>query len=181
MRFDAWWYRSSQQRDWQSSFQPFPLKVRRDLMIHQLVYYSRNTVPGDGRAMLTNMREILSASQRNNSRDGITGFLIFDKTWFVQILEGERAMVTGTYNRIARDPRHTAAAIINVSDVEARLFPNWTMGGAMRTPEVQEIYLQHGFGGPLEPSRLKSKQIVDLALDLQAFEVAKRQNARLAS
>jgi hypothetical protein len=151
------------------------------LMIHQLVYYSRNTVQGDGRAMLTNMREILAISQRNNSRDGITGFLIFDKTWFVQILEGERAQVTETYNRIARDTRHSTATIMNVRDVQARLFPNWTMGGAMRTPEVQEVYLQHGFGGPLEPSRLKSDQIIRLALDLQAFEVDRRQGQRLAS
>lgn len=58
-------------------------------MIHQLVYYSRNTVPGGDRAMLTNLREIVSVSQRNNSRDGVTGFLIFDKTWFIQVLEGE--------------------------------------------------------------------------------------------
>lgn len=149
-------------------------------MIHQLVYYSRNTVPGGDRAMLTNMREILSASQRNNSRDGITGFLIFDTTWFVQILEGERAKVQQTYDRIARDPRHTAATILNVRDVPARHFPNWTMGGAMRTPEVQEVYLQHGVGGPLDPARLKSDQVVNLALDLQAFEVNRRQAQKLA-
>lgn len=150
-------------------------------MIHQLVYYSRNTVAGGDRAMLTNMREILSVSQRNNSRDGITGFLIFDKTWFVQILEGERATVTEAYARIARDTRHSAATIINVRDVPGRLFPNWTMGGAMRTLEVQEVYLQHGFGGPLEPARLKSNQVVSLALDLQAFEVSRRQGQKLAS
>ena len=150
-------------------------------MIHQLVYYSRNTVQGDGRAMLTNMREILAASQRNNSRDGITGFLIFDKTWFVQILEGDKAKVTETYTRIAPDPRHTTATIMNVRDVEDRLFPNWTMGGAMRTPEMQEVYLQHGIGSEMDPSRLKSAQIVALALDLQAFEQAKRQGQRLAS
>ena len=150
-------------------------------MIHQLVYYSRSTVPGGDRAMLTNMRDILSASQRNNGRDGITGFLIFDKTWFVQILEGERNKVTETYNRIARDPRHSAASIINLRDVTARLFPNWTMGGAMRTPEVQEIYLLHGFGSSLEPSRMKSDQVIRLALDLQAFEVDRRQGQRIAS
>ncbi|CAO4154393.1 BLUF domain-containing protein [Methylorubrum extorquens] len=150
-------------------------------MIHQLVYYSRNTVPESGRSMISNMREILSASQRNNGRDGITGFLIFDKTYFIQILEGERSRVTDTYNRIARDSRHSTATIINVRDVPARLFPNWTMGGAMRTPEVQEVYLQHGFGGTLQPNRLKSDQVISLALDLQAFEVSRRQEQKLAS
>jgi hypothetical protein len=151
------------------------------IVVHQLVYYSRNTVEGGDRAMLTNLREIVSTSQRNNSRDGITGFLIFDKTWFVQILEGEKLKVTDTYNRIARDSRHSSATIMNVRDVEARLFPNWTMGGAMRTPEAQEVYLQHGIGGAIEPTRLKSTQVIDLALDLQAFELSKRQGQRLTA
>lgn len=150
-------------------------------MIHQLVYYSRNTVPGGDRQMLTNLREIVSVSQRNNSRDGITGFLIFDKTWFVQILEGEKATVIQTYQRIERDQRHTTATILNVRDIQARSFPNWTMGGAMRTPEMEEVYLQHGIGGAIEPGRLKSTQVLALALDLQAFEQAKRAGQRLAS
>lgn len=150
-------------------------------MIHQLVYYSRNVVAGNDRAMLTNLREIVSASQRNNSRDGITGFLIFDKTWFVQILEGAQRQVSETYTRIARDPRHSSATIVDARNVVARSFPNWTMGGAMRTPEVEEVYLQHGIGSAIDPVRLKSAQVVNLALDLQAFDAAKRQAQRLAS
>ena len=151
------------------------------MKLHQLIYFSRNVVAGDDRALLQHLREIIRISQRNNQGAGITGYLIFDKTWFVQILEGERAKVLETYNRIARDTRHSAATIINVRDVQARLFPSWTMGGAMRTPEVQEVYLAHGFGGPLEPTRLKSDQIINLALDLQAFEVSRRQGQKIAS
>lgn len=150
-------------------------------MIHQLVYYSRNVVVGNDRAMLANLREIVSVSQRNNGRNGITGFLIFDKTFFVQILEGSKAQVSETYARIARDPRHGGATIVDARNVEARSFPEWTMGGAMRTPEVEEIYLQHGVGSAIDPNRLKSAQIVNLALDLQAFDAAKRQAQRLAS
>ena len=150
-------------------------------MIHQLIYYSRNTVPGGDRAMLTNLRDIVSASQRNNSRDGISGFLIFDKTWFIQILEGNLAQVNETYNRIARDPRHMGATITDARNASARAFPNWTMGGAMRTPEVEEVYLQHGIGSTIDPVRLKAAQIIALALDLQAFDQAKRQGMRLAS
>ncbi len=151
------------------------------VMIHQLIYVSRNTVSGGDRAMLTNLREIVSVSQRNNGRDGVTGFLLFDKTWFVQILEGEQAQVSATYTRIARDPRHAGTSVMDVRNVPRRAFPDWTMGGAMRTPEVEEIYLQHGIGSVIEPARLKGAQIVALALDLQAFEQAKRQNRRSAA
>lgn len=149
-------------------------------MIHQLVYFSRNTVPGDDRAMLTNLREILAVAQRNNVRDGITGFLIFDKTWFFQILEGERLKVTETYTRIARDTRHSGASIMNARDVTDRSFPDWSMGGAMRSVDVQEIYLQHGIGSSMDPSKLNSAKVLHLAMDLQAFDVAKRQGQRRA-
>lgn len=150
-------------------------------MIHQLFYYSRNVVAGNDRSMLMNLRDIVSASQRNNSRDGITGFLIFDKTWFIQVLEGDQAQVSSTYTRIARDPRHTSATILDARNVQGRSFPNWTMGGAMRTPEVEEIYLQHGIGSFIDPTRLTSGKVIALALDLQAFDAAKRQTQRLAS
>ena len=130
--------------------------------------------------MLTNLREILSAAQRNNVRDGITGFLIFDKTWFFQILEGERFKVTETYTRIARDTRHSGASIMNAGDVTERSFPDWSMGGAMRSVEVQEIYLQHGIGSNMDPSKLNSTKVLQLALDLQAFDTAKRQGQRRA-
>lgn len=143
-------------------------------MVYQLIYYSRNTVDGSDREMLTNLREILAKSQHNNSRDGITGYLIFDKTWFIQILEGDRDAVTTTYRRIATDPRHSSASILNTRDVKDRLFPNWTMAGALRTPEMQEVYLEHGIGGAIDPTRLTSDQVVRLALDLHQFEQSKR-------
>jgi hypothetical protein len=151
------------------------------MAIHQLVYFSRNRMQGDDRAQLTNLREILSVSQRNNARDGVTGYLIFDKAWFVQILEGERAMVTQTYTRIARDGRHGAATIMNTRDVAERAYPEWTMGGIMRSLDVQEIYLQHGIGGPLDPTRMKADAIFALALDLNGFERARRSAQRIAS
>lgn len=143
-------------------------------MLHQLMYYSKSTVKGGDREMLAQLRDIVSSAQRNNSRAGITGFLIFDKVWFVQVLEGDRSKVNDTYGRIALDRRHSGLNIVNVCDIAQRSFPNWTMGSALRTPDVQEIYLRHGIGGHLEPARIKSAAIMDLALDLQAFEQAKR-------
>jgi Sensors of blue-light using FAD len=143
-------------------------------MVHQLVYYSKSTCAGGDHALLVQLRDIVSAARRNNARAGITGFLIFDKTWFVQVLEGDRANVSEIYNKIMRDGRHSGLNIINVRDVEERSFPNWTMGSAVRSPEVQGVYLQHGISGQLDPIRLKSSQVIELALALQAFEEGRR-------
>ena len=130
--------------------------------------------------MLTNMREILSASQRNNSRDGITGFLIFDKTWFVQILEGERAQVTETYTRIAtghaaHEQQRSSTCAISRRGC-SRTGP-WVARCAR--PRSRRSICSTG-SDRTGPARLKSAQIVALALDLQAFEQAKRQSQRLA-
>ena len=143
-------------------------------MVTQLIYYSRNTTPGGDREMLAQLREILSKSQANNGRDNVTGYLIFDKTWFVQILEGERETVQATYNRIAGDSRHGAVTVLDLREVKSRQFPSWSMGGALRTLDVQEIFLEHGIGGPIDPTRLNAQKVVDLALDLCAFDESKR-------
>ncbi len=151
------------------------------MAIHQLVYYSRNAVSGDDRALLGQLREIVSVSQRNNQRDGITGYLIFDKTWFLQVLEGEHSAIFTTYRRIEKDSRHGTVTLMQTRPIPARQFPNWTMGGSMRSLEVQEIYLRHGIGGAIDPGKLKGATILELALDLQAHEAAKRAGVRVAS
>jgi hypothetical protein len=124
--------------------------------------------------LLAQLRDIVASAQHNNALAGITGFLIFDKTWFVQILEGARANVSEIYNKIARDKRHSGLNIIDVRNVDARSFPNWTMGSAVRSPEVQGVYLRHGIGGQLDPTQLRSDQVLKLAHDLQAFEETRR-------
>jgi hypothetical protein len=135
--------------------------------------------PGDDRATLTNMREILGPSQRNNKRDDITGFLIFDKTWFVQVLEGEKAKVKETYDSprsaTRRHCRHEHARHPDA------FLPDLSMGGALRSPEVQEIYLENGIGGDLDPAKLKGEQILQLALTFRLLEQAKRQGIKAAS
>ena len=56
-------------------------------MLTQLIYHS-HFVPGDYGALST-VRNIIQVSEINNGRDGITGFLIFDKSHFLPIREGE--------------------------------------------------------------------------------------------
>lgn len=149
--------------------------------MHQLVYYSRNAIQGTDRDQLAGMREILKVSDRNNRRDGITGSLIFDKVWFLQILEGELTDVEATYRRISADARHGDVTRMSTRPILQRQFPDWGMGGLIRTPEVQEIFLSHGIGGAIDPMKLSAASVVDLALDLKAHAESKRSEVRQAS
>jgi hypothetical protein len=135
----------------------------------QLVYYSQNLLKDDDKGQLKLLREILATAQRKNAETSITGYLIFDRAWFIQILEGDRAEVRAAYERIARDPRHTGVTLLDTKPIPARTFQSWSMGGAMRNLDQQEVFLSHGLAGQIDPSKLTSAKIVALARDLAAL------------
>lgn len=143
--------------------------------MYQLVYHSRFT--GTGGALGT-VREILTRSQNNNFHNNVTGFLIFDKISFVQVLEGERAAVEDTYARILGDTRHADITLVATREIDARDFPEWSMGGFLRDPEVQHIYTRHDVTEGLDASALTCAQVVALAKDLLAYDLG-RQRQRM--
>ena len=140
------------------------------MSVFQLIYCSRNAISSAYGSPLNEIRQILATSQRNNRRDGITGFLIYDKDWIVQILEGERSAVMTTYNRICRDRRHSDIAQVASNENQPRLFPDWAMGGIVRGPELQEVYLECGLDMTIDPRTLSSKQIINLAVRLHRHQ-----------
>ena len=147
----------------------------------QLVYYSRNQLKDDDKGQLRQLRDILSVAREKNTARGITGYLIFDQTWFVQILEGERAVVHEAYQRIATDPRHAGVTMVETREVTQRTFGEWSMGGAMRNLDQQEVFLSHGIGGAIEPAKLSGSKILALARDLRDLEVNRKATQRSAA
>ncbi len=150
------------------------------MKLHQLVYYSRNCMPGDDRQLLQELRSIITVSQRNNQRDGITGYLIFDKHYFLQILEGNRDTIFTTFKRIQGDSRHSTVTLMQTREIGARGFPQWTMGGSMRSPEKQEIFLRYGIADHIDATKLTAGTVLALAEDLQDFETAQKSALRKA-
>lgn len=73
---------------------------------------------------------LLAVSRRNNTRDGITGLLMYHDGSFLQVLEGVKDQVETCYNRINTDARHKLLVLMFRGDVEHRLFPDWSMGFA---------------------------------------------------
>src|SRR5215213_2841436 len=97
-------------------------------MLTRLIYHSENHLGASGSTMIAELNDILDVSNRNNERSGLTGALLFDTLWFVQILEGEREAVSATFRRIAADTRHDGVTLMDVRPVDKRLFGNWWMG-----------------------------------------------------
>ena len=71
---------------------------------------------------------ILAASRQHNQLRGITGFLLYHRGEFVQLLEGERDTVRQIYfDYIVRDPRHTNVNLCWDFEIEQRSFRDWSM------------------------------------------------------
>ncbi len=73
------------------------------------------------------LSEILDTSQRNNARNGLSGFLHVEAPNIVQFIEGPHTMLQATMDRIKQDPRHEGLQILDQGAFERRYFDGWTM------------------------------------------------------
>lgn len=135
-------------------------------MLTRLVYHSENHLGAADGKMIAELNAIMKASERNNQRDGITGALLFDTLWFVQILEGEREAVSNALRRILRDTRHDAVTIMETVAIPERQFAQWWMGLALLRGDQSALLARHGLTR-LDPRLMSGAQATGLALDLR--------------
>lgn len=90
----------------------------------QLIYVSRavDELPEE------ELDAILNSSVRHNKPQGVTGLLLYAKSSFMQVLEGDEAAVDETFGRIRGDRRHTDIYVLDRGPIEARSFDHWHMG-----------------------------------------------------
>lgn len=89
-----------------------------------IVYVSFSTVPFSD----AELDALLEKSRANNTRDGISGMLLYRDGDFLQVLEGPEDAVRATFHRISLDNRHGRVMVLDHSQVEERSFPDWSMG-----------------------------------------------------
>lgn len=133
--------------------------------LFQLVYTSIYRA-GRVDSELSALRSILSVSRRNNQAAGVTGFLIFDRDSFLQVLEGPREALDATMARIAQDDRHRDVSVLDTRPIGQRSFNAWTMGGCRRTPQQDPVFAAHGMAGGIDRSKADFRTVVALARDL---------------
>ncbi|MEP6494253.1 MAG: BLUF domain-containing protein [bacterium] len=71
---------------------------------------------------------ILADARRNNARLEVSGMLLYEDGAFFQILEGDRTVVEGLFDKIFSDPRHGRVTKIVLEPIANRSFAEWTMG-----------------------------------------------------
>lgn len=101
--------------------------------IERIIYESRAT---GSTSSLLNMAAILSVSQRNNDRDGLSGILAAHGDRYIQVVEGPSGAIDQLLGRLAVDRRHKEILIVDRRPIGTRLFGEWSMANARFTPEI---------------------------------------------
>ena len=137
----------------------------------RLIYVSTMTDACDTEAL----QDILSASKKNNAERGISGVLCYDPAFFMQCLEGPRDAVNEIYSRITSDERHKNITLLEYTEVDRRLFENWSMGFLRPNIFDKETLAKYTTTGRVNPHALKAEQARNFLLDL--VEQQRRQSA----
>ncbi len=106
--------------------------------VFHLIYISK----ANQNLSYSDIQNILTASKKNNARDGITGLLILRDDYFVQLLEGSEAAVKKILGTIIMDERNSSLKVLLETTSDERLFDGWEMAfvdGDLSNNSTQEL------------------------------------------
>ena len=126
--------------------------------LSQLLYVSRSV---DADRLIVG--RILSAARRHNQVDDVTGLLLFDGAHFLQLLEGDRTVISRLYNRIAVDPRHTDVVILGAGPTAERICPSWSMGYVDDHAVLADTVLRFSSSRDFDPFAMTASSALRLA------------------
>ncbi|NNM17616.1 MAG: BLUF domain-containing protein [Croceitalea sp.] len=88
-----------------------------------LVYRSRATANfGNNK-----IAEMLNKARVFNSKNGITGCLLYYNGQFIQYIEGNHLKVLSLFDKIKTDKRHNNVEILSHGKINSREFKDWSM------------------------------------------------------
>jgi hypothetical protein len=76
---------------------------------------------------LTTLVVLLMQARALNERHHVTGALVYGDGQFMQVMEGEEAVVKDLYTRVAKDARHYDVCTLAEGPIATRSFAQWSM------------------------------------------------------
>ena len=139
-------------------------------MLFRLAYYSTNLIKKTNGPRQSELRNIILSAGSNNRERGITGGLMFNREYFGQVLEGDRASVSDLFCRIAKDPRHRSVVIVEASAVETRRFDRWAMGLAEKSETAERLNSKFGLEHGFDPTQITASNFSNYIYEMVSLE-----------
>ena len=100
------------------------------MSVHQIVYCSKNRIPGSAGEVAIEIDAILRTARSRNERAGVSGALLFSGAAFAQVLEGPLAAIQEIFESILCDERHQDVVLLRNAAAPTRVFTDWSMAYA---------------------------------------------------
>lgn len=121
-------------------------------MLSQLIYVSVRAADCSD----AEIQKILESSNRNNGKRDISGVLLYSKSKFLQVLEGDKNEILGLYDEIKKDTRHKNVIMISLQGSDKRNFPSWQMGSKSVNTDSYDFLTDMS-----EPEKQQFRDILD--------------------
>ncbi|MCJ2083265.1 BLUF domain-containing protein [Methylobacterium sp. J-090] len=148
------------------------MRAKRTSLVH-LIYFSRLNLAADAPTRSRQLNEITRHAQKKNEFSVITSFLVVEQNVAAQIIEGERASVNDTFNRIAADSRHRDVQIVEWREIVKREFVH-SFSTGVRGPVNEAIFLKANLMPMFQRGTPKAGGIHALAMQLQTESMSKQ-------
>ena len=146
-------------------------------MLVRLLYASTAHPSVDG----NEYRKILLTAQTKNNEASVSGMLVFNQKYFLQVLEGDRSVLNALYNKIAKDPRHHSLEILGIEEIATRDYGTWSMGYAAPTTLNRSLFMKYGSTADFNPYKMgvsaSLAMMKELAGQTVALKVKEQENA----
>ncbi len=133
----------------------------------QLIYCSKVTTKEE--EIIEVNKSILKSANLYNSHLGISGLLLFDNKYYLQVLEGLRENVNQLYSKIQKDKRHSDIQILLYRDIYKRNFEKWSMGWASSSITKNKIFFKYCGHEEFNPSDLTGSSSFELLQDFSHY------------
>jgi hypothetical protein len=136
------------------------------MQLTRLIYHSKFAMKSRGAALGADLKLLLASSVRNNLDRDVTGGLIFNRSLFIQVLEGDRTAIEETMARIVKDPRHNDIVVVESNLQSERLFGAWSMGFAGNSDRFSMICERFGYPDGLDPASMTTNDLLAIVMEV---------------
>lgn len=102
---------------------------------------------------------ILEQSRRNNEHNGITGALVMNENYFLQVLEGSRPVINTLLKKLIQDDRHFSLSIVECQEVTQRRWSKWSMNYLTLSDQHKTEVLRFSSSAEFNPYLMSASQI----------------------
>ena len=104
---------------------------------------------------------ILEVCSVNNKKAEITGVLCQGSGIYMQVIEGQRSVISALFSKIIADKRHNTVELLSVEEIQKRQYGQWSMALVQLSINDPMVQLAHPEFDPYSASSKDAIRIID--------------------